>query len=292
MSRRNNDNLDKNYLGKQINVLDHGFIMLTDYMGDSKTITDAARVSYGSGTKTVREDKKLIAYLLRNKHMTPFEMCEIQIMVKLPIFVARQWIRHRTANVNEYSARFSEVKDEFYIPREEYVNPQSAINKQGREGELSAGIRRDFIDRVSAICNQSYLVYEKSLKNNVARELSRMNLPLNTYTIWYWKTDLRNLMNFIQLRIDPHAQYEIRLYAEEIANIVKVWVPEVWEAFLEYQLNAVTLSETQVKVISRLVYNEVMTNGYDRLNKLADQLSDEPTKLVDDLMKIFKKGRE
>ena len=238
MNRPNSIGLDV-LLEKEIKVLDHGFIRVVDYMGNDAAIVQAARVSYGAGTKTVREDEKLISYLMRNNHNTPFEMCEIKLHCKMPIFVARQWIRHRTANVNEYSARYSVLDKEFYIPEEEHLGLQSKSNKQGREDSTS--ITQALMDAIrNDIRNNSesaYAIYERMLEYGVSREISRMVLPFNIYTQWYWKIDLHNLLHFLELRCDPHAQYEIRVYAEEIMKVVEAWVPTAAAAFKEHRVN-------------------------------------------------------
>ena len=224
-------------------VLDHGFVRVVDYMGDDTSIVQSARVSYGKGTKKVSTDEGLIKYLMRHWHSTPFEMCEIKYHVKLPIFIARQWIRHRTANVNEYSARYSILDKEFYIPNKEQLSAQSTINRQGR-GDLITGDQADEVLQIlKDDATQTYGNYEKLLnerfdgtvidekKSGLARELARMNLTLNSYTQWYWKTDLLNLLNFLFLRADSHAQYEIRVYAERMLETVKKWVPITHAAF-------------------------------------------------------------
>ena len=241
-------------LYEPIPVLDHGFVRVVDYMGDDAAIVQSARVSYGKGTKQVRQDAGLINYLMRHRHTTPFEMCEIKYHVKLPVFVARQWIRHRTANVNEYSARYSMLDREFYVPAPENLAAQSAANRQGRgavlEGEEAARVLEILKDD-SARC---YDHYEEMLnerqdgsvidedKQGLARELARMNLPLNVYTQWYWKIDLHNLLHFVALRADPHAQYEIRVYAEALLETVKRWVPITCAAFLDHAVGGVHLS--------------------------------------------------
>ncbi len=245
-------------------VLDHGFVRLVDYMGDDGAIVQAARVSYGAGTRSVRNDRGLIRYLMRHRHTTPFEMCEIKLHVKLPIFVARQWIRHRTANVNECSARYSILDREFYLPAADAVAVQSASNRQGRgealDGEeavrVLALLRRD--------AAQVYDTYEHLLndagdgepvdpgRSQLARELARMNLSLNYYTQWYWKVDLHNLFHFLSLRMDAHAQYEIRVYADIIAEMVAAWVPAAWEAFSDYRLGGAFFSREEVEIIREL----------------------------------------
>jgi len=247
-----------------IPVLDHGFVRVVDYMGDDTSIVQSARVSYGKGTKKVSTDEGLIKYLMRHWHSTPFEMCEIKYHVKLPIFIARQWIRHRTANVNEYSARYSILDKEFYIPNKEQLSAQSTINRQGR-GDLITGDQADEVLKIlKDDATQTYGNYEKMLnerydgtiidekKSGLARELARMNLTLNSYTQWYWKTDLLNLLNFLFLRADSHAQYEIRVYAEAMLETVKKWVPITHSAFLDYRVGAVHVSAKGKKVIQQM----------------------------------------
>jgi len=226
-------------LGKEITCLDKGFVRLIDVMGDDAAIVQAARVSYGSGTKKIHEDRGLIRYLMRHLHTTPFEMVEFKFHVKLPIFVARQWIRHRTANVNEYSGRYSEMKDEFYVPALDQIRAQSATNKQGRADESFAPSEAERIrTMMSSTQDELYAEYQELLGTNLAREIARINLPVSNYTEWYWKIDLHNLFHFLRLRIDPHAQYEIRVYGEAMASIVKAAVPMAYEAFEDYILHA------------------------------------------------------
>jgi thymidylate synthase (FAD) len=252
-------------LYEAIPVLDHGFIRVIDYMGDDSSIVQSARVSYGKGTKKVSTDEGLIRYLMRHWHSTPFEMCEIKYHVKLPIFIARQWIRHRTANVNEYSARYSILDKEFYIPAKEQLSAQATNNRQGR-GDLITGQQADEVLKIlkdDAV--RTYENYEKMLnerfdgtvidekKSGLARELARMNLTLNSYTQWYWKTDLLNLMNFLFLRGDSHAQYEIRVYAEKMLDTVKKWVPITHAAFLDYRVGAAHLSSKGLKIVKSMI---------------------------------------
>ena len=236
-------------------VLDHGFIRVIDYMGDDSAIVQAARVSYGSGTKKSQDDNSLIRYLMRHWHSTPFEMCEIKFHIKLPVFVARQWIRHRTANVNEYSARYSILEKEFYIPEEENLASQSSTNNQGRGETLSSSESQKVLEILKLDSDRSYRNYESLLssdgKPGLARELARMNLPTNIYTQWYWKTDLHNLFNFLRLRADSHAQYEIRVYAEVICDLVRAWVPNAYGAFVDYRLNSLNLSRQAVECLKR-----------------------------------------
>jgi thymidylate synthase (FAD) len=257
-------NLEK-ILYEAIPVLDHGFVRVIDYMGDDSSIVQSARVSYGKGTKKVSTDEGLIKYLMRHWHSTPFEMCEIKYHVKLPIFIARQWIRHRTANVNEYSARYSILDKEFYIPPKEKLSAQSTINRQGR-GDLITGDQADEVLQIlKDDATRTYSNYEKMLnerfdgtiidekKSGLARELARMNLTLNSYTQWYWKTDLLNLLNFLFLRADSHAQYEIRVYAEAMLETVKKWVPITHSAFLDYRVGAAHISAKGLKMIKSML---------------------------------------
>ena len=242
-------------LNTTIQCLD-GFVRLVDVMGDDSSIVQAARVSYGAGTKKVHEDRGLIRYLIRHQHWTPVEMVEFKFHVKIPVFVARQWIRHRTANVNEVSARYTEMKDEMYLPPLQHISAQSKDNKQGRELQ---SFPEDVANDIQAIINESnerqYDVYQKLLELGVARELARTVLPVGHYTEWYWKIDLRNLMNFLALRLDPHAQWEIRVYAEAMAEIVKQVVPVAWEAFEDYILHSSHLSRYETEIVKEIVKN-------------------------------------
>ncbi|WP_282025531.1 FAD-dependent thymidylate synthase [Limimaricola cinnabarinus] len=244
-------------------VLDHGFVRMIDYMGDDAAICQAARVSYGRGTKSVQNDEGLIRYLMRHWHSTPFEMCELKLHVKLPVFVARQWIRHRTANVNEYSARYSILDREFYIPRTEDLAAQSSQNNQGRGDVLGPEESARVLDWLREDAHRAYDHYEQMISDEgqqgVARELARMNLPANTYTQWYWKVDLHNLFHFLRLRADSHAQYEIRVYADAICEMVKDWVPAAYRAFEEYRLGGVTLSASGVECLRRMLAGEEVT---------------------------------
>jgi len=238
-------------LDKEFKVLDHGFVRLVDYMGSDSAIVQAARVSYGEGTKKVSEDRGLIRYLMRHRHTSPFEMVEFKFHVKLPIFVARQWIRHRMANVNEYSGRYSVMKEEFYIPEVKDIRFQSTVNKQGRaEEEVPDELKQRFIDFLKKTHATSYEEYQRLIDEGLARELARIGLPLSLYTEWYWKIDLHNLFNFLRLRLDPQAQLEIREYAHVIADMVKVVCPMAYEAFEDYILNAITFSAPELKVLN------------------------------------------
>ena len=252
-------------LYEAIPILDHGFIRVIDYMGDDTSIVQAARVSYGKGTKKVSTDSGLIKYLMRHWHSTPFEMCEIKYHIKLPIFIARQWIRHRTANVNEYSARYSILDKEFYLPSPEHLAAQSKNNRQGRGDILEGEQAKKVLNLLKNDAEQTYNNYETMLNekydgtvidentSGLARELARMNLTLNTYTQWYWKTDLLNLMNFLRLRADHHAQYEIRTYADAMLETVKKWVPITYEAFMDYRVGGTEVSSKGKKIIQKLI---------------------------------------
>ncbi len=255
-------------IGKEIQCLDKGFVRLVDYMGSDNAIVQAARVSYGSGTKKVHEDRGLIRYLLRHSHTTPFEMVEFKFHIKLPIFVARQWIRHRTANVNEYSGRYSEMKDEFYVPLSENIRPQSTMNRQGRSDEIMPA---DKAEQIAAQIQKSqialYEEYQDYLEYGVAREIARINLPLSNYTEWYWKIDLHNLLHFLRLRLDSHAQYEIRVYGEAIAEIVKQIVPVAWEAFEDYSLGAIRFSRLEVRAIAAMIRDSSL--NMEEMNNLG-----------------------
>jgi len=252
-------------------VLDHGFIRVIDYMGDDSAIVQAARVSYGAGTKHVQNDEGLIRYLMRHWHSTPFEMCELKLHVKLPVFVARQWIRHRTANVNEYSARYSILDREFYIPEPQHLAAQSTVNNQGRGEVLSGEESARVLSMLKSDAAQMYDHYEAMLSQDgqqgLARELARMNLPMNIYTQWYWKVDLHNLFHFLRLRADPHAQYEIRVYAEAIAACVKDWVPLAFAAFEDYRMGGVTLSAKAIAVLKRRLNGELVTQEASGMSK-------------------------
>ena len=243
-------------LDKEFKVLDHGFVRLIDYMGSDESIVQAARVSYGKGTKKVSQDRGLIRYLLRNRHTTPFEMVELKFHVKLPIFVARQWIRHRTANVNEYSGRYSVMKEEFYLPEKADIHFQSTNNKQGRsEQEVPDDVKQVFIDFLTEASRRSYDKYLELIDRGLARELARIGLPLSLYTEWYWKIDLHNLFHFLNLRMDPHAQQEIRAYARVMADMVKAVCPIAYEAFVDYQLEAMSFSGPELRQLKGCLSN-------------------------------------
>jgi len=252
-------------------VLDHGFVRVIDYMGDDAAICQAARVSYGRGTKAVSNDEGLIRYLMRHWHSTPFEMCELKLHVKLPVFVARQWIRHRTANVNEYSARYSILDREFYFPAPEALAAQSSVNNQGRGEVLGADEAARVLDWLKDDAGRAYDHYQAMIsqegQQGLARELARMNLPANVYTQWYWKVDLHNLFHFLRLRADAHAQWEIRTYAETICNLVRDWVPLAYAAFEDYRLGGVTLSATAMDCLRRMLKGEAVTQETSGMSK-------------------------
>ncbi|QLH49730.1 MAG: FAD-dependent thymidylate synthase [Candidatus Accumulibacter cognatus] len=298
-------------LGKEFPVLDHGFVRVVDYMGGDAAVVQAARVSYGTGTKKVTQDRGLIRYLMRHRHTTPFEMCEIKFHVKLPIFVARQWIRHRTASVNEYSARYSILDKEFYIPDRTYIETalahekhtkqsarandagqqslfeqeidrpsleatavQSTSNKQGRGSLLDEDEATEALKAISRVSASAYSAYAKLLNEDghanrvgIARELARIVLPTNYYTQWYWKTDLHNLLHFLSLRADSHAQAEIRAYAQVICSIVEKWTPHTWEAFNDYRLHSVNLSSTELSLLKKMLAGEAIDRSNSGLTE-------------------------
>lgn len=268
-------------LYKPFEVLDHGFVRVVDYMGNDSAVVQAARVSYGQGTKKVNADKALINYLIAHRHTTPLEMCEIKFHIKLPIFIARQWIRHRTASVNEYSARYSIMEDEFYIPKGEHLSSQSKINHQGRDENrvLNAEEQKRVLQILKEDATRNYDHYLEMInqdqagnaldesKEGLARELARMNLPVNCYTQWYWKIDLHNLLHFLNLRADSHAQYEIRIYAQTMLDLVKKWVPHTYEAFIKHQKLGKNLSGPAVDVIKKMLKGQKVEQEDSGLSK-------------------------
>lgn len=256
-------------IGKEYPCLDKGFVRLVDVMGDDSSIVQAARVSYGKGTKSVNEDRGLIRYLMRHRHTTPFEMVEFKFHIKLPIFIARQWIRHRTANVNEYSGRYSEMKDDFYLPEPDQIRHQSTMNKQGRSDDNLPESQVEEIREI-LINNQTeaFSDYKKMLELGLAREIARISLPVANYTEWYWKIDLHNLLHFLKLRLDSHAQYEIRVYSQIIADIVKVVTPYAWEAFEDYELNSLYLSKQELIALKKTIDFKLPEND-DYANNLS-----------------------
>jgi len=266
-------------LYKAIPLLDHGFVRVIDYMGTDAAIVQAARVSYGRGTKKVNEDAGLINYLMRHRHTTPFEMCEIKFHIKLPIFIARQWIRHRTANVNEYSGRYSIMDKEFYIPAPEQLAAQSQNNRQGRGDVLEGAQAARVLELLKADSLNAYSHYEEMLnedfvgnvldesKTGLARELARMNLSLNFYTQWYWKVDLHNLLHFLSLRADSHAQYEIRVYADAMLDMLRAWVPITYQAFMDYRMGGTSLSAKGLAVIQKMIAGEKVAQEQSGMSK-------------------------
>ena len=259
-------------------MLDKGFIRVVDYMGNDSSIVQAARVSYGKGTKKKSLDEGLIRYLLRHKHTTPFEMCEIKLHVKLPIFIARQWIRHRTANINEYSARYSILEDEFYIPKTANLAKQSSTNKQGRSQELDSNLAKKIIKILKEDAERNYNNYlwmlneeeyeeYNNTREGLSRELARINLTLNTYTQWYWKVDLHNFMHFLSLRADSHSQLEIRAYADILIDLLKKWVPITYKAFCSYKLNSADLSQEALEVIKKMIKGKKVKRENTSLSK-------------------------
>ena len=267
-------------LGEALPVLDRGFVRIVDYMGDDAAIVQAARVSYGAGTRRARDDENLIRYLMRHRHTTPFEMCELKLHVKLPIFVARQWIRHRTASVNEYSARYSILDSEFYIPELPDIVSQSTTDRQGRGAAMEAREAKQARAAMRNDAGRAYGRYMEMLNENedgdpvddnrggMARELARINLPVNIYTQWYWKVDLHNLFHFLLLRADSHAQLEIRKYAQTILDkIVRPWVPAACRAFEDYVLGGAHLSAGALDAVKRMVAGETVTQDDSGLGK-------------------------
>lgn len=267
-------------LYKPISVLDHGFIRVVDYMGDDSAVVQAARVSYGRGTKKSLQDKGLINYLMRHHHTTPFEMCDIKFHIKLPIFIARQWIRHRTASVNEYSARYSILQNEFYLPAREHLAPQSSVNKQGRgEESVSDEVAAWVLETLRQDAQNCYQHYIQMMneddegnviddnKIGITRELARMNLTLNHYTEWYWKINLHNLLHFVHLRADDHAQYEIRVYAKVMLDIIKSWVPFVYDAFCEHRIGGASISRTGLEVIRKMIQGQTVDQESSGMSK-------------------------
>lgn len=248
-----------NIIGQSIGVLDHGIVEIVDTMGDDAAVIEAARVSYkGADKPNMNKDEHLLRYLMRHWHTTPFEMCEIKFVIKCPLFVARQWHRHRTASINEYSARYSQIKDQFYIPDLERVQGQSETNKQGSDGIMSIAAP-DFIKKLASSSATSKRVYDAFVERDIAKELARLFQPVNGYTEYYWKCNVHNLMHFLRLRMDPHAQYEIRVYADAMFELFKQWMPITAQAFLDYRLNSVVLSDMERAALISMLNNFNMT---------------------------------
>jgi thymidylate synthase (FAD) len=251
-----------NILGKEFKLLDHGFIRVLDYMGNQDTVAESARVSYQQGTKSKRDNKGLLRYLIRHHHHSPLEMCEIRFHIKLPMFVARQWIRHRTANVNEMSARYSVLPDEFYVPDKANISAQSKSNKQGRESNEHFDSKH-IQDILSKANDLSYSIYDSLIDDgDLSREIARSVLPVAMYTEWIWKIDLRNLLHFIQLRADSHAQYEIRVYAEVMKDIVNMWCPDIMEAFDAFAISGQTFSSEEIETLLSALDFDKITDSF------------------------------
>jgi thymidylate synthase (FAD) len=262
-----NFDVDTNYKP----VLDHGFVGLVDSMGDDAAIVQAARVSYGAGTKQVQDDRNLIRYLMRHEHTTPFEMCEVKFHIKLPIFVMRQLVRHRTASINEYSARYSVLTDEFYIPELDQLQKQSTTNKQGREeSDWDADTKQKLQQRFKIFFDMNYSDYEQLLEEGMARELARSVLPVSGYTELYWKANLKNFLHMARLRMDSHAQWEIQEYARAMYDLAKPLFPEACQAFEDYAVNSVKFSKREFELLKQLLnlsrFEDMISNHGDEKN--------------------------
>ena len=273
-----------------IKCLDKGFVRLVDSMGGDDAIVQAARVSYGQGTSRVSQDRGLIRYLMRHRHTTPFEMVEFKFHCKMPIFVARQWVRHRTANINEYSLRYSEARDEFYTPDPEHIQFQSALNKQGRKGEVPAEMKQKVLDYFNEISERSFAMYTELNKAGIARELARAILPVNLYTEWYWKNDLHNLLHFIGLRSDSHAQYEIRVFSDAMAESVKAVAPFAWEAYQDYVVKGMRFSRIEQSLLEKNLPERVIDDiGEDIAYQLTATLHSNKPRKDADLFPLYQK---
>ena len=273
-----------------IKCLDKGFVRLVDSMGGDDAIVQAARVSYGQGTSRVSQDRGLIRYLMRHRHTTPFEMVEFKFHCKMPIFVARQWVRHRTANINEYSLRYSEARDEFYTPDPEHIQFQSALNKQGRKGEVPAEMKQKVLDYFNEISERSFAMYTELNEAGIARELARAILPVNLYTEWYWKNDLHNLLHFIGLRSDSHAQYEIRVFSDAMAESVKAVAPFAWEAYQDYVVKGMRFSRIEQSLLEKNLPERVIDDiGEDIAYQLTATLHSSKPREDADLFPLYQK---
>ena len=273
-----------------IKCLDKGFVRLVDSMGGDDAIVQAARVSYGQGTSRVSQDRGLIRYLMRHRHTTPFEMVEFKFHCKIPIFVARQWVRHRTANINEYSLRYSEARDEFYTPDPEHIQFQSALNKQGRKGEVPAEMKQKVLDYFNEISERSFAMYTELNEAGIARELARAILPVNLYTEWYWKNDLHNLLHFIGLRSDSHAQYEIRVFSDAMAESVKAVAPFAWEAYQDYMVKGMRFSRIEQSLLEKNLPERVIDDiGEDIAYQLTATLHSNKPREDADLFPLYQK---
>ena len=273
-----------------IKCLDKGFVRLVDCMGGDDAIVQAARVSYGKGTSKVSQDRGLIRYLMRHRHTTPFEMVEFKFHCKMPIFVARQWVRHRTANINEYSLRYSEARDEFYYPDPKHIEFQSALNMQGRMGEVSDDLKQKVQDYFKEISERSFEIYSELNNAGVARELARAILPVNLYTEWYWKNDLHNLLHFIGLRSNDHAQYEIRVFSDAMARSVKAAAPFAWEAYQDYVIEGMRFSKIEQSLLEKKLPNRVIDDiSEDLAYQLTASLHFNKPRDKNDLFSLYQK---
>ena len=272
-----------------IKCLDKGFVRLVDSMGGDDAIVQSARVSYGKGTSKVSQDRGLIRYLMRHRHTTPFEMVEFKFHCKMPIFVARQWVRHRTANINEYSLRYSEARDEFYYPDPDNIEFQSALNKQGRMGEVDSELKQKVQRYFKEISERSFEIYSELNEAGVARELARAVLPVNLYTEWYWKNDLHNLLHFIGLRSDGHAQYEIRVFSDAMASYVKKVAPFAWEAYQDYVVKGMRFSKIEQNLLERKLPDRVIDDiQEDVAYQLTASLHANKPRSDEDLFPLYK----
>jgi len=283
---------EKEYPKGAIKCLDKGFIRLVDSMGSDDAIVQAARVSYGKGTTKLNRDKALIRYLLRHRHSTPFEMVELKFHAKMPIFVARQWVRHRTANINEYSLRYSEAQHDFYIPDEKDIHFQSTFNKQGRDDtEVPAKLKKKVIQYFKDISEKTFSIYDELNEAGIARELARGILPVNLYTEWYWKNDLHNIFHFLRLRIDEHAQYEIRVFANAMAEFVKQVVPLAYEAFEDYILNGMYFSKLEKDLLSSKLPDRIIDDLKDDvIYRIVASLNEIKKREKTDLYKLYQEN--
>ena len=271
-----------------IKCLDKGFVRLVDSMGGDNAIVQSARVSYGKGTSKVSQDRGLIRYLMRHRHTTPFEMVEFKFHCKMPIFVARQWVRHRTANINEYSLRYSEARDEFYIPNPDQIEYQSSLNKQGRAGEVSNELKNKVIQYFNEISDRSFEIYSELNREGVARELARAILPVNLYTEWYWKNDLHNLLHFVGLRSDSHAQFEIRVFSDAMASYIKKVAPHAWEAYQDYAVNGMRFSGIEQKILETKLPQRVLSDILEDISySITASLHDNKPRKNEDLYRLY-----
>ena len=271
-----------------IKCLDKGFVRLVDSMGGDNAIVQAARVSYGKGTTKKSQDRGLIRYLMRHRHSTPFEMVEFKFHAKMPIFVARQWVRHRTANINEYSLRYSEARDDFYFPDLDNIKFQSSINKQGRGKEVSQKIKEKVLKYFKEISKRSFEMYDELNNDGVARELARAILPVNLYTEWYWKNDLHNLLHFIGLRSDSHAQYEIQVYSDAMSLSVKNVAPYAWEAYKDYRISGMYFSKLDQDIFKKNLPNRILDDIIEDINyQLIATINEIKPRKAEDLFNLY-----